>query len=283
MMLRAARAALCLVIPGELLLAVLLTSGVSIPSPVLVVSGVFVACVIALETVVVARLFLAARREGAGRREAVRLTYERLVPITARRLVGFEAAGMAALVRWLGRRRHGVPADAIALPYAGARAFTMGILVFAAIVELVGLELLLRALDAPAALRITVLVIDAYGVLIAFAMMAACSTRPHVVTGTEVRVRYGAFFDLWIPRERITAVRRDSRFDEKGLIGVDGDRLAVAVSSQTNLVLELDRPITAVRPLGGTVEVGTVRFFADHPAAALDALRTRPEPMTEAA
>ncbi|MQS09545.1 hypothetical protein [Streptomyces alkaliphilus] len=282
-MLRAARAALGLVIPGELLMVILLASGVSVPPPVMAVSGTLVACVITLETVVVARLFRAARREGAGRRRAVRLTYERLVPITVRRLLGFEAAGMAALALWIARRRHGVPPGARALPYAGAQTFMMGVFVFAMVVELVGLELLLRALDAPAALRVTVLVIDVYGVLIAFAVRAACATRPHVVTETEVRVRYGAFFDLRIPRERVTAVRRVSHFDEKGLIGVDGDRLAVAVSSQTNIALELDRPITATRPLGRTVEVGTVRFFADDPAAALDALRTRPEPVAEAA
>jgi hypothetical protein len=141
----------------------------------------------------------------------------------------------------------------------------------------VGVEIVLRAIGTPEGLRTVVLVADAYTILIVLAVVAACVTRPHVVSADEVRIRYGAFFDLRVPRERIAGVRRVRNFDESGMVRVDGDRLAVAVASQTNLVVELTEPITAVRPLGRRVEVRTVRFFADDPAAALGALRPHRE------
>jgi hypothetical protein len=109
-------------------------------------------------------------------------------------------------------------------------------------------------------------------------MLAASITRPHVVTDQEVRVRYGAFFDLRVPRDRIAAVRRAGNHNESGMVTVAGDQLAVAVSSQTNLVLDLTEPVTVVRPLGRQALVRTVRFFADDPVAAYAALRPAAEP-----
>ncbi|WP_119730993.1 hypothetical protein [Thermomonospora amylolytica] len=200
---------------------------------------------------------------------------------TARRLMEFDAKGMASLALWVLRRRDGVPPGATAVPYSGAQTAIMAMWLFAMVVELVGLEIVLRALDAPVALRTAILVIDAYSVLVVLAVIAACITRPHVVSPDELRLRYGAFFDLRIPRALITGVRRVRNFDENGLITVDGDVLALAVASQTTVVVELAEPITAVRPLGARVRVRTVRFYADDPGAVLAALRPAPEPGLE--
>ncbi|MGW5162522.1 hypothetical protein ACWEPN_44220, partial [Nonomuraea wenchangensis] len=70
-MLRFSRAALYAVVPAELLFAVLLVSGVSLPLPVVAVAEVAVAAVLVLEAVTAYRLFAAARRGGADRRAAV--------------------------------------------------------------------------------------------------------------------------------------------------------------------------------------------------------------------
>ncbi|MEV0589853.1 hypothetical protein [Nonomuraea cavernae] len=125
----------------------------------------------------------------------------------------------------------------------------MAIFLFAMIVELVGAEILLRAFGAPVGLRTVILVVDAYTVLIVLAVIAACVTRPHVVSADEVRIRYGAFFDLRVPREQIARVRHVRNYNENGTVKVEDDRLAVAVASQTNLILELTEPITAVHAL----------------------------------
>ncbi|HEY6798270.1 MAG TPA: hypothetical protein VI248_26630 [Kineosporiaceae bacterium] len=91
--------------------------------------------------------------------------------------------------------------------------------------------------------------------------------------GPELRVRYGAFFDLRIPRDRIAGVRSAHAGKDSHLVTVDGEELGVRVASMTNLVVELVEPVTAVRPLGGQVQVRTVRWYADDPRRALAALR----------
>jgi hypothetical protein len=191
-----------------------------------------------------------------------------------RRILGFDLNGMVSLALWVARRKHGVPSGATAISYSRAQTATMLLFLFATVVELVGAELVLRAIDAPVGLRTVILVIDGYSILVVLAVVAACITRPHVVSPDQLRIRYGAFFDLRIPREQIATVRHRRNFNERGMVKVDDDRLAAAVSAQTNLVIELTEPITAIRPLGRRVQVRTIRFFADDPTAAVKALNS---------
>jgi hypothetical protein len=276
-MLGIARAALFVMVPVELLLAVLLASGVSLPRPLIATAKAAVVAVLILEAATLYRLFGAERRGGANRRAALRAIYGQLVPDQVRRIVGFDLKGMVSLALWVARRRHGVPYGATAVSYSRAQTSTMVIFLFAMVVEPVGAEILLRAFGAPVGLRTVILVVDAYTVLIVLAVIAACITRPHVVSADEVRIRYGAFFDLRVPREQIAQVRQVRNFNENGTVKVQNDRLAVAVASQTNLILELTEPITAVRPLGRRAEVRMIRFFADDPRAAIHVLQPRRE------
>lgn len=273
MTLRVARAALFVMVPVELLVAVLLVSGVSLPRPLIVIAEAAVAAVLILEATTLYRLFGAERRGGANRRTALRAAFGRLVPDQVRRIVGFDLQGMVSLALWVARRRHGVPYGATAVSYSRAQTSTMMIFLFAMVVELVGAEVLLRAFGAPVGLRTVILVADAYTVLIVLAVIAACITRPHVVSADEVRIRYGAFFDLRVPREQIAQLRHVRNFNENGTVKVEADRLAVAVASQTNLILELTEPIIAVRPLGRRAEVRMIRFFVDDPRAAIHVLQ----------
>lgn len=58
--------------------------------------------------------------------------------------------------------------------------------------------------------------------------------------------------------------------------GVDSPELVqfgVWVASMTNLVVKLSEPATAVRPLGGQVQVRIVRWYADDPHTAMAALQ----------
>ncbi|GAB2572225.1 hypothetical protein GCM10027168_01200 [Streptomyces capparidis] len=206
-------------------------------------------------------------------RAAVRSAWERLIPVPVRRVVGFDTKGMVSLALWIARRRHGVPPGATAVPYSGAQTATMLLFLFAMATELVAVELLLRAVDAPAALRAAFLLVDGYSILFVLAVVAACVTRPHVITADEVRIRYGAFFDLRVPRDRIAAARPVRNHNEPRLITADGERLAIAVSAQTNLALDLTTPLTATRPLGRPTTARTIHFHADDPLTALRALR----------
>lgn len=113
--------------------------------------------------------------------------------------------------------------------------------------------------------------LDAYAILVAPAVIASYVTRPHVVSAAEVRIRFGAFFDLRIPRDRIAAACRIHGPAEPDTIRVTGDILTVASPPRANLLPELTIPVAAVRPLGATCEIRTVRCFADDPTAALKA------------
>ncbi|MCF6468850.1 hypothetical protein FAF44_10675 [Nonomuraea sp. MG754425] len=189
------------------------------------------------------------------------------------RIVGFEVKGLAAIGLWVVRRKHGVPRGAVVVSYAKEQAFMLTLMLFAMAVETVVVDLLLVALDVPAWLRYGVLIADLYGLLFGAMLAASCATRPHVVTRDALRIRYGAYFDLHIPRDLVTAVRTSRTFNEDGMVSVKDGRLSVAVSSRTNLTVELAEPVTVVRPLGGRAEVRSIRFFADAPEAMLAALR----------
>ncbi len=264
-MLRAARGVLFAMVPLELVLLVLVVSGVALPHGVTVAGEAVVLAALVLEGTVAFRLYRGARRDGAGRAAAARYAYRTIVPEQVRRIMAFDKDGLVSLVMFAARRRHGVPAGAVGVSYAKGQTAIQLAFLTAMVIELVGVELLLRAVDAPEALRLVVLVVDLYSILIVLAVIAACVTRPHVVTDGEVRVRYGAFFDLRIPREKIVSVRTVRNYNEAGLVRVSEGRLAVAVASQTNVLVELAEPIVAVRPLGKRVEVRSVRFYADDP------------------
>ncbi|MEE6260320.1 hypothetical protein [Plantactinospora sonchi] len=269
---RLARGVLYSLIPAELLLLVLLLSGVPLPGPLVVVAEFLVATALGVELLAGYRLFRDARRAGTSRRAALWTVYDRLLPEPVRRIMSFDVKNLVSLALWVSGRRHGVPRGGTAVPYTGAQTGMTTVLLIVMVIELVAVEILLRGLGAPVALRTLLVVVEAYGILTVLAVVAAIVTRPHVITPDEVRIRYGAFFDLRVPRHLVGEARRIRRYDESGTIRVTGEQLAVAVGAQTNLLLELTAPMTAVRPLGRRAEVRTVRFFADDPAAALAAL-----------
>lgn len=273
MMLKTARTALLAVLPAELLLFVLIVSGVSLPEPLLVLAESAVLAVVLLEAVTAYRLYRAEVQDGADRRAALRRTWHQLVPVQLRRIVVFELKGMAGLALWATGRRNGVPPGATAVTYSREQASTLMALVFVMALEAVGTEVLLRGLGAPSGLRAVFLVLDVYSVMAVLAIWAARVTRPHVVSAGELRVRSGVFVDLRIPRELISSVRQSPNYNERGVATVEGGRLAVPMSSQTNVVVEVTEPVTVVRPLGSRAQATTIRFFADTPGAVLDALR----------
>jgi hypothetical protein len=189
------------------------------------------------------------------------------------RIVGFELKGFGAIGLWAVRRRLGVPAGATPATYAKEQSFMLTLMLFAMAIETVVIDLLLVAFEVPAAVRYPVLVADVYGLLFGVMLAAACVTRPHVVTVDELRIRYGTYFDLRVPRDLIAAVHTSRRYDEGKMVSAEDGRLSVAVASQTNVTIELTEPITFVRPLGRHGKATTIRFFADQPQIVVAALR----------
>jgi hypothetical protein len=191
------------------------------------------------------------------------------------RLVRHELALWACLLRWLARRRpHGVNEGDTPVPYAAAQAAIFAVMFFVCVVETVAL-----ALFIPWPLvHLTLLVIDVWGVWFIVALHAACAVRPHVIGADgSLRLRYGALFDLRIPAGRIASVRVERRFPDGSLIKIDDDgTLNLIVAGQTTVTIELNEPVTLVRPLGRSAQTRLVRCNADDPARLLAALTPSP-------
>jgi hypothetical protein len=271
-MLRVARAAIFAVLPGEVLILILLIAGVELPRAVTVCTEAVVLALLVFEAAVAAWLWRGHRQSGLSGRTAARAAYEDLVPLKVRRIVGFDFKGLVSLFLFAARRRHGVPDGTTPVSYHREQNAIMMMFMVAMVIEAVTVDLLLRAIDAPGPLRKIILAADVYGILIGLAIAAAAVTRPHVISQDELRLRSGGYFDLRIPRELIASVRRARNFSEPGWFVLEDEKFALAVSSQTNLVVELSEPVTLTRPLGAQAEVSMIRFFADKPEEAFAAL-----------
>ncbi|WP_338695999.1 hypothetical protein V2W30_11925 [Streptomyces sp. Q6] len=185
-----------------------------------------------------------------------------------RLLAGHELRMLGSLGRWVARRRHGVPAGASAFGYARGQAAMMYGFAFVCVVESVGMAVLLR--DHPVLHRV-VLALDVYTVVMVLGLQAAAVTRPHVVTADALRVRRGAQVDLWIPVDRIAAVRRENRYTHTPC---DGE-LNLDVGARTSITLELAEPVRHVTVLGRAKDVRVVRLHAEEPERLARTLRAR--------
>lgn len=258
--------ALWVVVPAEFTLVVCLLAGVDVPTPVILAAEVVVLTLVVAEAVLVRRHYKAARLAGAERRAAFVGAVEAAVPATVRRLIVNELRGMTSLVRWAGRRVHGVREGDLAAAYTGPQTAMMYGLLFVSVVETVALAILIPW----PLVHMILLVLDVYGVLMVLALHASCVTRPHVVGADgSLRVRWGALFDMTITGDRIGSARVERRYPDGSLIRIDepGGTLDLIVGGQTTVRVELTEPVEFVRPMGARGTATVVRFHADDPAA----------------
>ncbi|MFI0370383.1 hypothetical protein ACH35V_21140 [Actinomadura sp. 1N219] len=181
-MLTVVRAVLGGVVPAEVVIVVLLVSGVPLPRLVMLGGEVLVAGGSCWRSSPLAGWWGAA----AGRCRVVGRLSERV-----RRIMAFDLKGLVGVALLVVGRRHGVPPGAVSVSYSGGQLTFQLAFLFAMVVETAVAELLLRGTGASAGLRSVVLVVDVYSILVVVAIIAASVTRPHVVSDDELRVRYG--------------------------------------------------------------------------------------------
>ncbi|MFF7233550.1 hypothetical protein SAMN06272775_5034 [Streptomyces sp. 2323.1] len=190
-----------------------------------------------------------------------------------RRLAAHEGRWLVSLVWWVARRRIGVASGERALGYAAAQAAFVYGLAFVCVVETVGMSVLFAGEPV---VHGVLLVLDVYTVLMVLGLQAAAVTRPHVLGAGVLWLRDGARRELRIPVGRIASVRYDLRFSRQEARAGDGTAAGVAefaVGGQTSVTVELAEPVVVVGLLGRRATVGTVRFHADDPRAAVRAVR----------
>ncbi|MEW2397073.1 hypothetical protein [Streptomyces sp. NPDC046862] len=189
-------------------------------------------------------------------------------------LVRHELLLLASIVRWVGRRTHGLGDGRRAFGYArgqGAMMFGFG---FVCVIETVALSVLLRGFPL---LHQVFLVLDLYTVLIVVGLHAASVTRPHVLSPTTLRLRRFAALDLCVPLGSVAAVHRELRTTHEKREG----EIDLVVGAQTSVTLELSEPVTYLTFFGRRRTVRLVRFHADEPDVLVaEVRRVRPAPTT---
>lgn len=168
---------------------------------------------------------------------------------------------MKSLWWWLRGRRADVGPDDTAIGYARDQVPVALALTGVVAVESAAVGLLLRWPFLH--------VLDALAVLQLVSSAAALVVHPHVVGRDGLLVRDGRRFAVRVPPDAIATVRVEWRSHTGRAHRVDGDELVVAVGNQTDVLVELSRPVRVRRPDG---EVTRIRFRADDPRAAVAAI-----------
>jgi len=166
------------------------------------------------------------------------------------------------------RGRKDVPADGVALPYAGPQRPMIVIFFVVSLVE-TGAFLLV---DFGALGGTLLLVAEIYTAAWLLGYLATTITRPHTLSPRELRVRVVAMFDLRVPLADVESLTRRKETHPSARTLVWGDEeLVMAQNMETNVVAVLRRPVAATRPLGRTEQVRVVKFFVEDPALAVRA------------
>ncbi|MGI6875904.1 MULTISPECIES: hypothetical protein [Amycolatopsis] len=167
------------------------------------------------------------------------------------------------------RRRKALAPGAVAVGYSRAQRPLLVVFVVLTVVE----GLLFALVGFGLVVHLVLAAVELYSLLMVVGLLCSIVVYPHSVSADEVRVRYGAFLDVRVPVSAIAGVRARSE-DHSGRRGfdLDGETFTVALSWQTNVVLELSRPVAFTRPLGRPGEARVIKFYADDPQAAAAAI-----------
>jgi len=191
------------------------------------------------------------------------------------RLTVIEAMGFVALGRGLARRPH-IPPGARPLRYARGRWAAPALFGFAALAELIAIDLLVpwERFESYAGTRWIVFLLGVYGVLWVVFYVVAQHMYPHLLHADELELRNGHFAVARVPRDAVIGARpRPMREDESDRV-VLSDPLAPA-----NLDLDFDRQIAIRGMLGGVKRrTSKLAIIVDDPREAADLLATWADP-----
>ncbi|MFI6478492.1 hypothetical protein ACIBH1_11190 [Nonomuraea sp. NPDC050663] len=190
-----------------------------------------------------------------------------------RRLFMHELRATTSLYYWARGLKHDARPGVTPFGYFRGQSSTLLVWLFAMTLEGVALYFLIPW----PWLHQAMVVLHLYSVVLILGVIAACRTRTHLIGDGELRIRYGAAFDLRIPLHLVESARTDAKIHDGGVVTLADDRLDVVVSSQTNVTIRLSEPVTVTRPLGKTGTASLIRVHADDPKSFVRALSI-PEP-----
>ncbi|KRA23341.1 hypothetical protein ASD65_02090 [Microbacterium sp. Root61] len=124
--------------------------------------------------------------------------------------------------------------------------------------------------------RIPLLILGIWGLTWMLGLLLGFVTRPHSVGPDGIRARFGPDIDVDLPWSAVASVERSRDIAEKAPKIRDeahGRTLALRMQNETNILIVLERPVTA-RVAGTASDIDAVRLWADDPAGFLSAVRT---------
>jgi hypothetical protein len=191
-----------------------------------------------------------------------------------RRAAAMERATWINLARWI-TRRPAVPAGATGFPYSSAMNPVLIAFIAVSAIEIPVAHLLIPWTW----LQLIVLIFGIWGLGWMLGLLASVQLHPHLADRGGLRIRNAASIDLAVPWDAIASVgqRLRSLDSSKALQQQEtrgGTAVIVAVTSQTNLELRLNRPVI-FELTKGPVEAIEVRCYADDPAAMAAAIRAK--------
>lgn len=193
-----------------------------------------------------------------------------------RHFVVMELRLYRALYLAVRRRRHGVRPGTETVGYARMVTPVMGLWIFASALEIP----LVHVLTPWHSVRLALVAVGIWGLAWMIGMLVSLRVHPHLLDEEGITVRYGPMVAVpvrWDDLERVEARERDWPSSVRTVQwSEDGDELAVAVSSRTNLVLHLRAPVP-VRPTHQTRAVRVVHLWVDEPRDVARDLRARLE------
>jgi hypothetical protein len=175
-----------------------------------------------------------------------------------KRFLRFQVRSLASLWPWVRRRRQNVGPDDIPLAYA--RDLLPMLIAFAG---LLGVETMVVGLLVPWPI---IHVLDVLAVLQVLGLAATAVTRPHYIHKDTLVLREGTHFEVRVPLAAVAAVRVAREHHNGRTVEQDGEKLTIAVGSQTNVL------VTLVEPLPGST-ARVLRFQTDEPQAAVSAIK----------
>ncbi|GAA0718179.1 PH domain-containing protein [Dactylosporangium roseum] len=180
----------------------------------------------------------------------------------ARKVVAIEGNMWRSLALWILRRPTHGPGGA-AFGYIKPLNAVLWAFIIVSAVETVAFHLILPW----PVVRLAVDLLSVYGLVWMFGILAAYKVHLHVVDDRGIRLRHGFFIDVLIPWADIAAVRPGRKFlAGSGTVQVEHDTVHIVVSGQTNMEIELRRPVAvSLKKVDGPVR--RVRFYADDPEA----------------
>ncbi|MBW1639840.1 hypothetical protein G3H63_12275 [Microbacterium resistens] len=199
----------------------------------------------------------------------------------AARILRMEGRVYTSIARAVARRPD-VERGGVGIGYHRPLMTVLMIFIILSAVEIPVIDLIVHPWPA---VRIPLLILGIWGLTWMIGLLCAMLVRPHAVGPCGVRVRNGLEIDVPVPWDDIASVaiaRRVVHPDAAGtkpprISAREGDRAGLVyaerIQDETNIEIELERPVGITLPGRGPQEVTLVWLWADDPRAFLDACR----------